>query len=61
MTYSRDERNAANTIVIAITAEIDFPGNALAGIDLQRQSEEHAFQLGAVTILPDPYFLDRRR
>ena len=44
--YSRNERNANAGIVVGITAA-DFGGNhPLAGITLQRQLEERAFQLG---------------
>ncbi|BDT69407.1 hypothetical protein os1_35970 [Comamonadaceae bacterium OS-1] len=44
--YSRNERNANAGIVVGITPE-DFPGtHALAGIDLQRQLESHAYVLG---------------
>ena len=44
--YSRDERNANSAIVVAITPEKDFPGDVLAGVALQRQWEERAFELG---------------
>ena len=44
--YSRDERNANSAIVVAVTPEIDYPGNALAGVALQRHWEERAFELG---------------
>lgn len=44
--YSRKERNANSGIVVGITPE-DFPGdNPLAGIDLQRELEEKAFEHG---------------
>ncbi len=43
--YSRNERNANSAIVVGITPE-DYPGHPLAGIDLQRQWEAHAFKLG---------------
>ncbi|MEH2418160.1 NAD(P)/FAD-dependent oxidoreductase [Nostoc sp.] len=46
--YSRNERNANSAIVVGITPE-DYPGNALAGIDLQRRLEERAFELGGGT------------
>ncbi|MBN3949301.1 MAG: NAD(P)/FAD-dependent oxidoreductase [Nostoc sp. NMS7] len=46
--YSRNERNANSAIVVGITPE-DYPGNALAGIDLQRHLEERAFELGGGT------------
>lgn len=44
--YSRNERNANAGIVVGITPERDFPGDALAGIDLQEKLESHAFELG---------------
>ena len=44
--YSRDERNANSAIVVAITPEIDYPGVTLAGVALQREWEERAFELG---------------
>lgn len=43
--YSRNERNANAGIVVGIDPR-DYPGNPLAGIDLQRQLESHAFVLG---------------
>ena len=43
--YSRNERNANAGIVVAIDPR-DYPGHALAGLDLQRQLESHAFVLG---------------
>ena len=43
--YSRNERNANSGIVVGITPE-DYPQHPLAGIDLQRQWERHAFKLG---------------
>ncbi len=44
--YSRNERNANAGIVVGITPE-DFPGGSpLAGIDLQRELESRAFELG---------------
>jgi uncharacterized FAD-dependent dehydrogenase len=43
--YSRNERNANSGIVVGITPD-DYPGHPLAGIDLQRQLEAHAFTLG---------------
>ena len=46
--YSRNERNANAGIVVGITPE-DFPGGPLAGIDLQRQLESHAYVLGGST------------
>lgn len=44
--YSRNERNANAGIVVGINPEQDFPGDALAGVALQEQLEEHAFELG---------------
>lgn len=43
--YSRNERNANSAIVVGITPE-DYPGNPLAGIDLQRKWERNAFEIG---------------
>ena len=43
--YSRNERNANAGIVVGIDPR-DYPGSPLAGIDLQRQLESHAFVLG---------------
>jgi len=43
--YSRNERNANSGIVVSITPD-DYPGHPLAGIDLQRQWEAKAYQLG---------------
>ena len=43
--YSRNERNANAGIVVGITPA-DYPGGPLAGIELQRQLESHAFELG---------------
>ncbi len=46
--YSRNERNANAGIVVGITPE-DFPGgpeNILGGIELQRELESRAFELG---------------
>ena len=44
--YSRNERNANSAIVVGITPEVDYPEHPLAGIDLQRRLEAHAFALG---------------
>lgn len=44
--YSRNERNANAGIVVGINPEKDFPGDALAGVDLQEQLESKAFVLG---------------
>jgi uncharacterized FAD-dependent dehydrogenase len=43
--YSRNERNANSAIVVGITPA-DYPGDALAGIEFQRQLETLAFKLG---------------
>ena len=43
--YSRNERNANAGIVVGIDPR-DYPGHALAGLDLQRQLESHAYVLG---------------
>ncbi|QUM85032.1 MULTISPECIES: NAD(P)/FAD-dependent oxidoreductase [unclassified Moritella] len=43
--YSRNEMNANSAIVVGITPE-DYPGNPLAGIDLQRKWERNAFVIG---------------
>lgn len=44
--YSRNERNANAAIVVGITPEQDYPQHPLAGIELQRQLETLAFELG---------------
>lgn len=44
--YSRNERNANAGIVVGITPEVDYPGHALAGVELQRKLESQAFLLG---------------
>lgn len=44
--YSRNERNANSAIVVDINPEKDYPQHPLAGIDLQRQLEEKAYQMG---------------
>ena len=44
--YSRNERNANAGIVVGITPELDFPDHPLAGIELQRKLERHAYVLG---------------
>lgn len=44
--YSRNERNANSGIVVGITPEQDYPGHVLAGVDLQRDLESRAYQLG---------------
>jgi uncharacterized FAD-dependent dehydrogenase len=43
--YSRNERNANAGIVVGITPD-DYPGGPLAGIELQRALESHAYELG---------------
>ncbi|NMM06651.1 NAD(P)/FAD-dependent oxidoreductase [Polaromonas sp.] len=43
--YSRNERNANAGIVVGIDPR-DYPENPLAGIDLQRRLESHAYVLG---------------
>ncbi|MEZ8061177.1 MULTISPECIES: NAD(P)/FAD-dependent oxidoreductase [Vibrio] len=44
--YSRAERNANSAIVVGIDPERDYPGDALAGIRLQRELESGAYILG---------------
>ncbi|HSM98399.1 MAG TPA: NAD(P)/FAD-dependent oxidoreductase [Gallionella sp.] len=44
--YSRNERNANAGIVVGITPEQDYPGDALAGVEFQRRWESRAFELG---------------
>ncbi|MGB8076703.1 MAG: NAD(P)/FAD-dependent oxidoreductase [Gallionella sp.] len=44
--YSRNERNANSGIVVGITPEQDYPGDPLAGVELQRRWESRAFELG---------------
>jgi uncharacterized FAD-dependent dehydrogenase len=44
--YSRNERNANSGIVVGITPEQDYPGDALAGVEFQRRWESRAFELG---------------
>ena len=44
--YSRKERNANAAIVVGIDPEQDYPGDVLAGIDLQRELEKRAYILG---------------
>lgn len=44
--YSRNERNANSAIVVGINPEEDYPGHALAGIDLQRDLEALAYRMG---------------
>jgi uncharacterized FAD-dependent dehydrogenase len=47
--YSRNERNANSGIVVGITPEMDYPGDPLAGIALQRAWESRAFEAGGGT------------
>lgn len=44
--YSRNERNANAGIVVGITPEQDYPGDALAGMEFQRRWESRAYELG---------------
>lgn len=44
--YSRNERNANAAIVVGIEPDRDYPGEPLAGIDLQRNLEALAYDLG---------------
>ncbi|MEP7222879.1 MAG: NAD(P)/FAD-dependent oxidoreductase [Novosphingobium sp.] len=44
--YSRNERNANSGLVVAIDPERDYPGEPLAGIELQRHWESLAFVAG---------------
>jgi len=44
--YSRNERNANSAIVVGINPEEDYPGHILAGIDLQRDLEVLAYNMG---------------
>jgi uncharacterized FAD-dependent dehydrogenase len=44
--YSRNERNANAAIVVGIEPDKDYPGHVLAGIDLQRELETKAYELG---------------
>lgn len=44
--YSRNERNANAAIVVGIEPAIDYPGDVLAGIELQRRLEQRAFAAG---------------
>ena len=47
--YSRNERNANSAIVVGINPEEDYPEHVLAGIDLQRDLESLAYELGGRT------------
>lgn len=44
--YSRNERNANSGIVVNIEPRQDFPGDALAGVELQERLEANAYVLG---------------
>jgi hypothetical protein len=44
--YSRNERNANSAIVVGINPEQDYPGDVLAGIELQRELETLAYKMG---------------
>ncbi len=44
--YSRKERNANSAIVVGISPEEDYPGDILAGVELQRKWETIAFEQG---------------
>jgi len=44
--YSRNERNANSAIVVGIEPERDYPGEPLAGLELQNSLEKQAFILG---------------
>jgi uncharacterized protein len=44
--YSRRERNANAGIVVGISPAQDFPGGALAGMELQEGLESQAYELG---------------
>ena len=43
--YSRNERNANSAVVVGVDPS-DYPGGPLAGIELQRQLESHAYVMG---------------
>jgi len=47
--HDRRERNANSGIVVDITPEADYPGDALAGVALQRRYEALAFTAGGGT------------
>ncbi|MVW75266.1 NAD(P)/FAD-dependent oxidoreductase [Pseudomonas xionganensis] len=47
--YSRNERNANAGIVVGITPEQDYPGDPLAGVELQERLESQAYLLGGST------------
>ena len=43
--YSRNERNANSAIVVGIEPEKDYPGQPLAGLELQNNLEKQAYQI----------------
>ncbi|MFT4928198.1 MAG: putative FAD-dependent dehydrogenase [Phenylobacterium sp.] len=47
--YSRKERNANSAVVVGINPEEDYPGDILAGVELQRKWESVAFEVGGGT------------
>lgn len=47
--YSRNERNANAAIVVELDPQKDYPGDVLAGMELQRRLEQRAFELGGGT------------
>ena len=47
--HDRAERNANSGIVVGVTPERDFPGDALAGVSFQRRYETLAFEAGGET------------
>lgn len=47
--HDRAERNANSAIVVDMTPPVDFPGDALAGLALQRRYEALAFEAGGGT------------
>jgi uncharacterized FAD-dependent dehydrogenase len=47
--YSRNERNANAAIVVELDPHKDYPGDVLAGMELQRRLEQRAFELGGGT------------
>jgi uncharacterized FAD-dependent dehydrogenase len=47
--YSRAERNANAAIVVELDPSRDYPGDVLAGMELQRRLEQRAFELGGAT------------
>ena len=47
--YSRAERNANAAIVVELDPQKDYPGDVLAGMEMQRRLEQRAFELGGGT------------